>query len=121
MSRASNFRYKDLIDRVSRSTGFPKEQVKAIVDNAAETVLVHATLGKNVMIDNFGIFKMKHLGKRSIEQHYISGERAIAPEHMKLSFKEAAYVKRVMADVLQDTINGMLEENEKQSAQEDDI
>lgn len=113
MSRASNFRYKDLINRISRSTGFPKEQVKAIVDNAAETVIVHATLGKNVMIDNFGVFKMKHLGKRSIERHYISGEKAISPEHMKLSFTESACVKRVMADVLQETINGMLKENEE--------
>lgn len=120
MARASRFRYKDLIDRVSRSTGFPQEQVKAIIDNAVDAVLVHTTLGKSVEIENFGIFKMKHMNKRTIAQHYISGEKAIAPEHMKLSFKESAYIKRVMADVLQDTINGMLED-EKQSAQEDDI
>lgn len=117
MARASRFRYKDLIDRVSRSTGFPQEQVKAIIDNAVDAVLVHTTLGKSVEIENFGIFKMKHMNKRTIAQHYISGEEAIAPEHMKLSFNESAYIKRVMAEVLQDAINANLAESEEEESE----
>lgn len=112
MQRVPRYTYKELVARVSRSTGYPTEQCKAILDNAFNTILVHVTLGKSVEVKDFGIFKMKHMGRRTISQHYVSGEEAISPEHMKLSFKEAAHIKRVMAEVLQESLDALRQGNE---------
>lgn len=90
--------YARVLDATAKRLGHEadRETVNKVCAAFIETILQNAIDGKTVQIENFGSFRLKFLNRRSIPQHYMSGEEAMSEAHFKLTFKEHMAVKRRM-------------------------
>ena len=78
-----------IINAVVKQTGVDRETVSKILD-LIFAYIKHGVFNKSkhmVQIRNFGMFKLKFLGKRNVPYNYVSGEDYVVDAHMKMTFK----------------------------------
>ena len=85
---------KHIIQRVAKDTGYDEKIVETIVEYTFKALSDAIMRTKIVQIRNFGSFHLKHLRRRVIGTHYMSGEEAVSPEHYKINFMAYADLKR---------------------------
>ena len=85
---------KDIIKRVAKDTGYAEEFIEPIFTDIFKVISDSVMKVKNVQIRNFGSFHLKHMNRRVIGTHYMSGEEAVSPEHYKINFLAYSDLKR---------------------------
>ena len=110
-------RYDKVLDSVEKKAGYPKEICDAVIKGLSETIVYNTMMGKTVEIPEFGSFKLKFMGARSIPRHYMSGETAMAARHFKLSFSEYKPVKERYLKHFKKQL-GLLDEAEAQEKED---
>lgn len=85
---------KNIINKVSKDTGYSPEVVEPILTDIFKVISDSVMTEKIVQIRGFGSFHLKHLGRRVMAKHYMSGEEAVTPEHYKINFLAYADLKR---------------------------
>ena len=85
---------KDIIKKVVNDTGVEKEIVEPVFNDIFKVIGDSVMKEKNVQIKNFGSFHLKHLGRRVVGVHYMTGEEATSPEHFKVTFLAYSDLKR---------------------------
>lgn len=81
-------RKPDLVQKIVEKTGYQQSKVEKITDALFESIFEITQTGEPLFIQGFGSFRLRQLGDRVIEKHYISGEEAVSKAHWKLSFKD---------------------------------
>lgn len=69
-------------------SGYDRSVVEPVCASLVEVISSEVIRGQTVQVDNFGMFKLRFLNRRTIPKHYISGEEAMSEQHFKISFKE---------------------------------
>lgn len=77
---------KDIVKRCD----VPEDVVDKVFTTTFEVIKDRIMDGYTVQVENFGNFKLKHLKRRAIGMHYVSGRPAVSEEHLKIEF--LAYV-----------------------------
>ena len=110
---------KNIITAVAKNTGYDHDTVETIFTNIFKVIGDSIMKEKKVQIKDFGSFHLKHLQRRVIGTHYMSGEEAVAPEHYKINFLAYADLKRRAQRKLIRQLKKMAEE-EKMYYEEDE-
>lgn len=83
-----------LIKDISKRCEMPEEEVDKIFTTTFEVIKDRIMDGYTVQIEDFGNFKLKHLKRRAIGMHYVSGRPAVSEEHLKIEFLAYSDLKR---------------------------
>ena len=87
------FRYKEIVNRISNSTGLKQVIVKKIVQEIFNVLRDSLLNGENVEIRNFGVFKIKKR-KPKIGRNPRTGEAVPIKERKVIVFKSGLRVKK---------------------------
>ena len=78
----------DLVERVAGSTGVPKSQVSAVVDNVLAEVRASLEAGEAVTLRGFGTFRVAETAARK-GRNPATGEEIEIPAGRRVGFKLA--------------------------------
>lgn len=88
MKKQHGYRKPDLVNKIVEITGYHPTKVTKITDAVFDAIIQLTKDGQPLFIQGFGSFRMHKLGERTIEHHFVSGDKATSPAHWKLSFKD---------------------------------
>jgi len=109
---------KNIIKAVEKNTGYDHETVEKIFTNIFKVIGDSIMKEKNVQIKDFGSFHLKHLHRRVIGTHYMTGEEAESPEHYKINFMAYADLKRRAQRKLMRQLKKMAEQEKMEYEEE---
>ncbi len=113
---------KELIDRISEVTGFRRVQVKRIVQQFLDEVVVELGKGNRLEFRDFGVFETK-LRKARKAQNPKTLEPVEVPEKRTVKFKVGRLMKKRLGDLTGGAIDdeaGDIDEMPDKGVQEDD-
>lgn len=84
-----------LINAISKNTGYAEEAIAQIFKETFRVINDKIMDGKTVQVEDFGSFRLKHLGRR-VKIYYpgFPELNSVSEEHLKITFMAYADVRR---------------------------
>lgn len=89
---------KEIIDEVSRRTGYTKKDIKNILDSTLDVVTETLIEGEPVILNKFGTFRVGVISEHLSCSPRNPSETIRIKEQRKISFKPSITVKRILND-----------------------
>lgn len=84
--------FAELVDLVSKKTGYPREETRVICDEFINAILERLMQGDEVRIKRLGSFFWKRLEARKVKLP--SGEKMDAPARLRLLFRASLDLRK---------------------------
>lgn len=85
--------FAELVDRVSKQTGFPREETRVICEEFVKAILHFLFVGEEVRIKRLGSFVWKELKARRMK-HPVTKEEYEAPARLRLLFRASLDLRK---------------------------
>ncbi len=85
---------KDLVEAVSDTVGFTREQVSKVLESLLEKVTDELSEGNSVVLRNFGAFEVKATKARVAHNPRDTSQKVLVPQRATVKFKPGKAMKQ---------------------------
>lgn len=91
-------KYKDIVNKVSKTTGIEKRNVKLIIDTFFDVVKASLYEGKDVKLSpKFGIFKIVNVKNKKV-RNLQNNTLFVMPDYKKVVWKQPRNLKHIQKE-----------------------